>query len=77
MLCERCEQSFGPWDEYGTSFFRQDPRAHCDRTANADPDTVVVNEFDYPTLNLFVLSMLWRASASQRPEFAYVKLAAR
>jgi hypothetical protein len=72
LVCERCEAVFGKFDDYGHRFF------HAERFEPIAPEGEIL-AWQHPTadasrLKLFVLSILWRASASNRQEVRQVDL---
>jgi hypothetical protein len=70
FLCLACETRMQPWDEYGTELFLYEPR-----TAQG-PDVLLIggSPIDYQKLKLFVMSMMWRASACEHEFFAGASL---
>jgi len=68
ILCHGCDNGlFGPWDKYAQNFLA--------RLANASnvSDVIDIPSFDYHSLKLFFLSVLWRAAATTLPFFANVQ----
>lgn len=84
LVCESGEKQFQRWDDYAIKFLRRSPkRIEWVRDADgliAKNDGIklgyLVNDVNYALLKLFFLSLLWRASASNRFEFQCVKLGA-
>ncbi len=72
LLCAECEQRFGRWETIWIKRLR-------DATKRADPASAYVDiaPFDYDTFRFFLLSILWRAAVSTRPEFSDVLLDAK
>lgn len=65
ILCRGCDNGlFGPWDKYAQSFLAG---------LVGDCDIINVPKYDYYSLKLFFMSVLWRASATTLPFFANVK----
>jgi hypothetical protein len=72
LVCLQCEQGFSEYDRYGYQFFH---REHL--TAVHSEEGLIGWEHpgaDGSKLKLFALSILWRASASNRREFKDVDL---
>lgn len=64
---------FGPYDEYGYKFFH--PEQPFETIYPGTPaQAELVRVFDYVRLNLFILSILWRASVSSAPFYNGVNL---
>jgi hypothetical protein len=74
LVCAKCEKRFDPLDNYAAKLLIDGKSAF--RTINhcGQPLLYQVDSFDYPKLKLFCMSLLWRAAASDRPEFANVDL---
>lgn len=72
LLCEACEALTAEWDNIGINFFQQfhriDPKRYGDKAY------FEINDFDYASLKLFFMSILWRASVSSLQFFSDVKL---
>ncbi len=65
ILCPGCDNGlFGPWDRYAQAFLAG---------LAGDGDIICVPEFDYHSLKLFFMSILWRSAATTLPFFASVK----
>jgi hypothetical protein len=72
LVCAECEAGFTAYDDYGYRFF------HREQFVPIHDGTELV-AWQHPTadagkLKLFVLSILWRAAASNRPEVRSVDL---
>jgi len=75
ILCQKCEQLFGPYDNYGYKAFTEvlaKRQIYVDDQGN--PCALLFQNLDYGLLKLFVLSMLWRASVSRHTFFSKVRL---
>ena len=73
ILCGGCEPKFGKYDDYGYRFFHNESRGeeiYKDTEASAQ----LIRQFDYALLNLFVLSVVWRASVSMQEFYGGVRL---
>jgi len=69
ILCADCDNHvFGNWDEYAGKLLLQNIEMNTTQTH------YIVQEYDYPSLKLFFLSVLWRMSVSTRPSFDKVHL---
>lgn len=69
ILCAKCDGLLGNLDKYGLELCRRFPAKH----------RVIDNYFEMDGIDgdrfaTFILSILWRASISNRPELAYVSL---
>lgn len=74
LLCLRCESTvFTPLDTYAYDLLLKG-REQAQRGADADVQTLRFPEGDGKRIKLFALSVLWRASASKRPELSAVML---
>jgi hypothetical protein len=72
LVCDVCEAGFCDYDTYGHQFFKLDGAAPM---ISSDGETLGWHTpVDYTKLKLFVLAILWRASASSRPECSQTKL---
>lgn len=72
LVCDKCEAIFGPYDDYGHEFFKLE---HAVKLVSPEMESLGwVCSVDYSKFKLFILSIMWRASASDRPECASVKL---
>jgi hypothetical protein len=76
LVCDTCEQRFGPWDAYGAEFFLN--RFQSEGQPLIAPNgEVLAYQFpnvDYTRLKLFAVSLLWRASATTNEFFRRVKI---
>jgi hypothetical protein len=71
ILCKDCDNKLGTLDDYAVGVSRRFPTAHFVRSDGL---------FEMPNVDgdrfaTFVLSVLWRASITSRPEFAKISLA--
>ena len=74
LLCQRCESTvFTPLDNYAYDLFLKGSE-RAQRSADADVQTLRFANGDSKRIKFFALSMLWRASASKRPELSNVTL---
>jgi hypothetical protein len=75
LLCDPCEQRFGPWDQYGAECLLQrwDEDAKT-QTWNSEVFVYEVDNWDEARLRMFVLSLLWRAAVTTKPFFRRVTL---
>lgn len=75
MVCRQCEDIFNPYDSYAARFLptiRETPNVV--QSSNGDIVGWLIRQYDLKLLKLFVLSLLWRASATSRNEFRAVSL---
>jgi hypothetical protein len=75
LLCDPCEQRFGPWDQYGAECLLQRFKDDAQPiTFNGETLAYQINNWDEETLRMFALSLLWRAAATTNPVFSRVTL---
>jgi hypothetical protein len=70
LLCDACEHRIKKFEDYFAASWYSNPA--CSRAMSAD--LTISAQFEYGLLKLFVLSILWRASASRLPDFSEVNL---
>jgi hypothetical protein len=72
LVCRSCEGKFGVYDDYGHEFFKLDSAVQL---VSSEMGCMVWQcPVDYQKLKLFILCIMWRASASGRPECSGVRL---
>jgi hypothetical protein len=78
ILCRECDGDvIGQYDTYAKKFFDRDFSKEIVRgTASSGEDVAYIHlkDFDYTKLKLFLVSVLWRASISNLPQFAATNL---
>ncbi len=74
LVCEGCERLFTRYDDYAKSFFLYELKTKILEPKEFEGRAVVVNEFDYEKLKLFLISLLWRASSSNHKFFQKVNI---
>ena len=75
IVCDSCEQLFGPWDQYGKELLlKTTHKTHESMAGNFKIAYRIIENVDYAKLKLFFMSLLWRAHASDDPFFKRVKL---
>lgn len=74
ILCETCERRFAQWDQYGQEFLSDKPRGWKRLCSHTGPVGYEVHSYDYASLKLFCVAVLWRASVSCQPFFEEVSL---
>jgi hypothetical protein len=74
ILCEDCEGRFGSWDDYGFQVLGNPPGNDVLPRNGSEMQAFVIKDVDYSRLKLFVLGVLWRASASSQPFFGRIQL---
>lgn len=75
IICQECENSFGPWDDYAAKLLKQ--TAPSTVISHPESGNIMAYEYasvDYEKLKLFFLSLLWRAHASDKGFFDTFKL---
>jgi hypothetical protein len=70
ILCQRCDGELGKLDDYALDACRRFPREH---KVTAD-EFFILEDVDGDAFAKFVLSVLWRASITNRIEFRTVSL---
>ena len=71
LFCEECEQRIGKWEGYAHDvFFGDDPRLKLADLGSR----FVVSGVKYAPFKLFQMSLIWRASISNRPEVHRINL---
>nr|WP_320193112.1 hypothetical protein [uncultured Desulfobacter sp.] len=71
LLCETCEDAFGDYDDYGRKVLFGGASIEIPKNY---PDAYVTSNINYRKFKLFSMSLLWRASVSERIEFKITKL---
>ena len=69
LLCHECEQRFGKWEGYARKVFYDQPLSGEDRG-----DRIIVSKIKYAPFKLFQMSLIWRASITNRPEIHKINL---
>jgi hypothetical protein len=74
ILCADCDQKIiGPWDKYAQDLFlRKFPTSLA--TSIRSPALYCVDSFDYSSLKLFFLSVLWRSAVTDNEFFGRVDI---
>lgn len=70
LLCRECETLFCKYESYSARIIKSIPTLQRDRSG----EFLKTLSVDYKKFKLFQMSILWRASISQSPLFASVKL---
>ncbi len=75
FVCHGCENSFGPYDDYGVKFVRKYKDGETGKPLEGDSfEHGFIADVDYARLKLWILSMLWRADACDHEFFDKIKL---
>ncbi|MFZ1546919.1 MAG: hypothetical protein WAT12_07435, partial [Candidatus Nitrotoga sp.] len=74
ILCKECEKLFGPWDNYAKVLLIDEVGQFQLVAEDKDYKGYSKEKYDYKKLKLFCLSVLWRASVSNRACFERVSL---
>jgi hypothetical protein len=74
LVCRNCEALFSPWDDYAQQLLLNPAVAPEVLKADGHPIAYVHRTFDYHRLKLFFVSLVWRASASNREFFSLINL---
>jgi hypothetical protein len=74
ILCPDCDQKkIGPWDKYAQELFlRKFPKQLA--TSIRSPALYCIDNFDYSSLKLFFLSVLWRSAITENEFFGRVDI---
>ena len=71
LLCHECEQRFSKWEGYAREFFyNPDLRLKISNSSSR----VVFSGLQYTPFKLFQMSLIWRASITNRPEVHKINL---
>jgi len=74
IICESCERRFSRWDDYGDHLFIKSWDSF-ERIPLPNGDFAFgLPTYEYPTLKLFILSVLWRISVSTHRMFSGIAL---
>lgn len=74
ILCPKCEEMLGPWDQYGIEFTRRPVTMFNSTMPPGTTRVIQTHEVNYTRLKLFVLSVLWRAHWASHELFSNVRL---
>jgi hypothetical protein len=78
ILCADCDNKFAPWEKYAAKLLMKDDAYNLFQRAKADHTNqdyfYSVQEYDYASLKLCLLSILWKMSVSRRPAFKSIRL---
>ena len=74
LLCHSCEARFSSWDDYAKRLLLARFQEACYFVINEERIAYKFDAVDYRKLKMFFVSLLWRASASNREFFASVSL---
>lgn len=69
LLCPECEQRFGEWEGYARNVFYD-----LSLSGKDIGNRIVVSKIKYTPFKLFQMSLIWRASISNRPELHKINL---
>ena len=74
ILCADCDNKFSPWENYTAKLLMTAGAYERYREANPGEDFYRIPEYDYASLKLCLLSILWRMSISKLPSFRRIAL---
>jgi hypothetical protein len=74
ILCSSCDGKFSPWESYTAKLLMTAGAYDKYREAPTGEDFYTIPEYDYSSLKLCLLSILWRMSISTLPSFKNVAL---
>jgi hypothetical protein len=77
ILCEQCERRFSKWDGYAAQLLINDWKQLAPIMNGAEQIGYTLPAYDYPSLKLFFLSVLWRAAVSTHVMFSNINLGIR
>jgi len=74
ILCGPCDNVFSPWDKHAQDVLLRD--FDKNQVVRDGDETIgwIVEEFDYKSLKLFFVSLLWRASVSTHEFYQRIDL---
>ncbi|WGJ16105.1 hypothetical protein QEV83_07635 [Methylocapsa sp. D3K7] len=64
ILCANCDNKFSPWEQYTANLLVRHGAYDQFRQAKPDKDFYTIQDYDYASLKLCLLSILWRMSIS-------------
>lgn len=70
LLCRKCEDRFGVWEDYSRDMLNDTPR-ECPPEL---PGCTVLRGIDYAKFKLFQMSLLWRVSVCRQSFYSRVSL---
>jgi hypothetical protein len=74
ILCADCDNKFSPWENYTAKLLMTAGAYERYREAKPGEDFYRIPEYDYASLKLCLLSILWRMSISKLPSFKRISL---
>lgn len=75
ILCEECETFLSQLDTVGNQILLQDVYNHVEKQDGKNTLYILrEQEFNYSSLKKFIVSLLWRASISNKPDFISIDL---
>ena len=75
FVCQCCENSFGPYDDYGVTFVRKYEDGKIGEPLVGDSfEHGFIADVDYKMLKLWILSMLWRGDACEHKFYGGIDL---
>jgi len=74
ILCASCDNRFSPWESYTAALLMKRGAYEQFREAKPGEDFYRILEYDYASLKLCLLSILWRMSISKLPSFKGIAL---
>jgi hypothetical protein len=74
ILCADCDNKFSPWENYTAKLLMTAGAYERYREAKPGEDFYRIPEYDYASLKLCLLSILWRMSISNLPSFRRIAL---
>jgi hypothetical protein len=74
ILCADCDNKFSPWENYTAKILMSAGAYEKFKEAKPGDDFYMIPEYDYASLKLCLLSILWRMSISTLPSFKQIAL---
>ena len=75
ILCKKCEDHIGTFETYISDLLKDELPIESKLLCNLiDEEIIEITNLNYSKTKLFLLSLLWRTSISDRPDFENVKL---
>jgi hypothetical protein len=69
LVCQECEARFKPYDEYAIQLLLKQENKQKPVVKDGENIAWTVDDYSFKKLKLFIISLLWRAGASDLPPF--------
>lgn len=74
LVCKDCEEKFKEYDNYAIRLLLKQEKYQKLLILNGQTMGWLIESFDYKKLKLFFISLLWRAGASDLPQFKRINI---